>query len=167
MLCTWRLACSLWLLLARTNAALWAHLPTDRPIARAFVAICMWPSNACDEIGTINRLSPTADLLPLLHLEYRVFSRSIQRKHHGVRRLPPTRPCCFASRTTSRRARTSTLTTTQLSTHCNYTVTVTVAVRVGHTSPVLFDIPVTRLVATRMRVFFFKQWDLRGSSSAV
>ena len=153
-LLTWRLACSLWLLLARTNAALSAHLPTDRPIARAFVAICMWPSNACDEIGTINRLSPNA-----LHLEYRVFSRCFQRKHHGVRRLPPTRPCCFASRTTSRRARTSTLTTVQLSTHCNYTVTVTVAVRVGHASPVL--------TVDACQLSDFKTRDLRGSSSAV
>ena len=48
-LLTWRLACSLWLLLARTNAAL---ASIDRPIARAFVAICMWPSNASEEIGT-------------------------------------------------------------------------------------------------------------------
>ena len=156
-----QMACSLWLLLARTNAALSAHAPTDRPIARAFVAICMWPSNASDEIGTHQPVSPSA-----LHLEYRVLCRCFQRKHHGVRRLSPTRPCCFASRTTSRRARTSTLTTTQLSTHCNYTVTVTVAVRVGHTSPVLFDIPVTRLVATRMRVISSNNGICEAPSSA-
>ena len=117
------MACSLWLLLSRTGTALPALASTDRPIARALFTICTWPSNASDEIGTINRLSPNA-----LHLEYRVFSRCLQRKHHRERRLPPTRPCCLASRTTSRRARTSTLTTVQLSTHCNYTVTLIVAV---------------------------------------